>query len=364
MAFRILYNQDFLFFFGVGILLTMIIIPLPAASYVVAPDIDQGATIYIGEAGLNLTHALNRAGGLDGAALDRTEPTNWTIGWWISDIAHSSSSFSQNISSTYRNFRVAPGTFVGYYGFWYLEDPDHPRHALLDSSGRPHMVFRISDPRLDIRIRDIDLDMDVTGKSTPWGDALGFRIETNMYGALNDRFRSPVNNSEDDGYIDIIVKNESAYTYKGLLDNLNTPHSLLRQNVSYAPWIWGDPRNPSASSSWATGAGNPESGPVYPVGTYTVTAVSQLNNMKANYRQGGADYTGKTVSQPTTVTLVSDIFQLQLNKNSVARGERIPVVITGRPKGVYFIWVSDTGSMTGLPGDQPPTILPAARSSA
>ena len=360
MKFRVLCDNDILFFLGAGILLSSIIIPLPAASSTIAPVIDQGATIYIGEEGLNLTHALNRAGGLDGTALDSTEPTNWTIGWWISDVAHSTSSSSRNIGTTYRSFTVTPDSFVGYTGSWYLEDPAHPRQALLDAGGHPYLVFKVNDPRLDIRIRDMDLDMDVTGKSTPQGDALGFRIDTNMYGALNEQFRSPIINSAEDGYIDIKVKNEAAYTYTELLDNLGTPHSLLRQNVSYTPWIWGDPENPAASSSWATGAENPGGGSAYPVGTYTVVAESRLNNMKANYRQGGADYTGKTVSQAYTITLVSDLFQIQLNKKTVARGDRIPMVITGRPKGIYYVWVNDTGAMTGGPGDQPPTILPAS----
>ena len=42
---------------------------------------------------------------------------------------------------------------------------------------------------------------------------------------------------------------------------------------------------------------------VTPPGTYTVTAVSTLHNMRANYRNGGADYTGKTISAPYTITL-------------------------------------------------------------
>ncbi|MFA5267673.1 MAG: DUF3821 domain-containing protein [Methanoregula sp.] len=345
-----------------GVLLSMIIIPLPAASYMVAPDIDRGATIYIGEEGLNLTHALNRAGGLDGDAVDSTEPTNWSLGWWASaaEIATTSSSKSLNISTTYQNLTVAPAAFVGYTGYWYLEDPAQPRQAIVGPDGLPRVVLQVRDPSLDIRILDLDRDIDVTGRTIPRGDSLGIRIVTNMHTALNRNYRSPVYNLTDDGYIDIKVRNETGFTYTQLSDNLNTPHDLLRQNISSSPWIWGDPENPSSPYPWGTGAEEAGSGPVYPPGTYTVIAESLLNNMKENYRQGGADYTGKTVSQAYTITLVSDYLSTESNRDSVARGDHFSVTITGKPKTAYFFWVNDTGTMTGVPGDQPPTILVSA----
>ena len=36
------------------------VLPVSALSYVTAPGINQSATVYIGEEGLNLTHALNQ----------------------------------------------------------------------------------------------------------------------------------------------------------------------------------------------------------------------------------------------------------------------------------------------------------------
>ena len=48
---------------------------------------------------------------------------------------------------------------------------------------------------------------------------------------------------------------------------------------------------------WDTGALDAYNQYAYPVGTYTISAESILNKMKDNYKQGGADYTGKTVSQ-------------------------------------------------------------------
>jgi len=330
------------------------------AYYTVAPEIARGATLYIGEQGLNLTRSLNRAGGLDGPALDTVVPTNWTIGWFIAYPVSQSSPFKTlNISTQYQKFTVAQTDFVGYAGYWYLVNPATGK-AIIGADGLPRVVFMVSDPHLDLRIWDFDNDMDVTGKSIPRGDSLGFRIDTNMYSAINSLYRSPVDHDAGDGYIDIRVRNESGFTFTQLYDTLNNPHDLLRQNVSSSPWTWGDPENPASPDAWATGAMDSGGRPLYPSGTYTVWAESLLNNMKANYRQGGADYTRKTVSDIYTITLVADSLFLESNTDSLMRGDHFSVIISGKPKTAYYLWVKNTGSMTGAPADQPPTILVSA----
>ena len=114
--------------------------------------------------------------------------------------------------SRYSDFTVAPADFVGYAGYWYLENPANPRRALIGADGLPKMVFYVNDPQLDIRIRDFDQAADVTGRSATRGDAIGFRIDTNMHSALNNLYRSPIYNDNNDGYIDIRVRNESGFT--------------------------------------------------------------------------------------------------------------------------------------------------------
>jgi hypothetical protein len=79
--------------------------------------------------------------------------------------------------------------------------------------------------------------------------------------------------------------------------------------------------------------------------------------MKDNYKQGGADYTGKTVSQTYTITLVSDTVKIEANKDSVVRSKSFSVTVTGRPSTSYNLWVKGTSSMTGLYDDQPPMIV-------
>jgi len=47
-------------------------------------------------------------------------------------------------------------------------------------------------PSLDIRIWDFNQNQDVTGKSVPQGERLGFRIDTNMYPATDRAYRTNV----------------------------------------------------------------------------------------------------------------------------------------------------------------------------
>ena len=111
------------------------------------------------------------------------------------------------------------------------------------------------------------------------------------------------------------------------------------------------------SYNWDTGALDIFNQYAYPVGTYTVSAESILNKMKDNYKQGGADYTGKTVSQAYTITLVSDTVKIEANKDSVVRSKSFSVTVTGRPSTTYYLWVKGTSSLSGGYDDQPPMIV-------
>jgi PGF-CTERM protein len=78
--------------------------------------------------------------------------------------------------------------------------------------------------------------------------------------------------------------------------------------------------------------------------------------MKDNYKNAGADYTGKTVSEARTVTLVSDTVKIVANKDSVVRSKPFSVTVTGRPSTEYWVWVKNSRSMTGQYDDQAPLI--------
>ena len=83
-----------------------------------------------------------------------------------------------------------------------------------------------------------------------------------------------------------------------------------------------------------------------------------MNNMLNNYLNGGAQYTGKTVSAAATVTIASNTVSLSANKDSVVRSKPFSVTITGRPNTVYHLWIKGTSTMDGSYDNQPPMIAP------
>jgi hypothetical protein len=338
----------------ITLFLFVLIAVMPVSAVVVGTICEKGATVFIGEEGLNVTHALNQANALDSTpAYNDSVPSLTQIGWWASaaDIYNTAPSKTIDLYTRYSSLTIAPSDFVGYTGYWYLLGPDGK------VANQNALVFIVADPMLDIKIWDFDLDADVTGTTVPHGDKLGFRIDTNMYPAVDNRYRSPIN-PETDGYIDIKVKDES-YTQLTELYNDNVvaldagPNSVMNNFVNTQPFFWGKPDS-SGGFNWDTGAlGNSDQN-VYPPGTYTVSAESRLNDMKENYKMGGADYTGKTVSATYTITLAVNTVKLEANKDSLTRGQSFSVTVTGMPNYVYYVWVKDTYGLTGGNDNQAP----------
>ena len=349
------------------------VMPASAAYYNTSPVINQGATVFIGEQGLNLTHAIHVAEGTANVGQIDSTPVNTSIGWWASaaTITSSAPTKSIDLASRYQSMTVAPSDFVGYPGNWYLLNGS----SVIIAPGRtaPLAVIVAADPTLDVKIWDFNQATDMTGKSVPQGEFLGFRIETNMYPALDARYRSTVYGDRDvnpegtgngvttsDGYLDIKVKDESGTTYTALYygaatDGLTNTLDLVRQNVTAQPFTWGDMGTWMANKNWSTGK-LVNGQYAYPVGTYTVTVESKLNNMKDNYKNAGADYTGKTVSSTQTIQLVSDTLKIEANKDSVVRSKPFSVTITGKPNTLYHVWVKGTSTMGGGYDDQPPFV--------
>jgi len=349
------------------------VMPASAAYYNTSPVINQGATVFIGEQGLNLTHAIHVAEGTANVGQIDSTPVNTSIGWWASaaTITSSAPTKSIDLASRYQSLTVAPSDFVGYPGNWYLLNGSAV--VIIPGRSTPLAVIVAADPTLDVKIWDFNQATDMTGKSVPQGEYLGFRIETNMYPALDARYRSTVYGDRDvnpegtgngvttsDGYLDIKVKDESGTTYTALYygaatDGLTNTLDLVRQNVTAQPYTWGDMNTWMANKNWSTGK-LVNGQYAYPVGTYTVTVESKLNNMKDNYKNAGADYTGKTVSSTQTIQLVSDTLKIEANKDSVVRSKPFSVTITGKPNTLYHVWVKGTSTMGGGYDDQPPFV--------
>jgi hypothetical protein len=88
--------------------------PVSAAGTV----IEQGATVYIGDSVLDVTHALNSA---QGSPIDGIPPYT-TIGWWPSAaiVDYTSPTKSIDLGARYKNLFVSPVDFAGFEGAWYV----------------------------------------------------------------------------------------------------------------------------------------------------------------------------------------------------------------------------------------------------
>ena len=349
------------------------VLPVSALSYVTAPGINQTATVYIGEEGLNLTHALNKANysstsnpSLYAGDDAKINMTNAVIGWWATGATVAGTAPSAptvDLSNGYASdgsfssgFLVAPSTFVGYTGNWYLINKVT---GLSYSPAVP--VFTVADPQLSIGVWDFDQSVDVSGNSVTQGEHLGFKVGTNMQSVYTNRY--PVyttmgvtksndpfpNNNSGDGYVDIKVMPASGTTLTALYNDSGMTAPLVEQNITLASWTWGAlPQfnwtgTAASSNVWGTGNIDTTNGQNrYPAGTYTVYAESDLNNMKANYQNGGASCTGKTISSTVTIALVSNTVKLDANMDTVVRSKPFSVTITGKPSAYYYLWVKST----------------------
>jgi len=468
--------------------LFVVLAVLPVSASTVNPDnfngtaIDAGATVFIGEQGLNLTRALNDADPVSaehGLWAYRV-PTNTTIAWWASGSTSANPDYSVNILSRYAAFTVDQDTFVGRTGNWYVISING------NTVTKKGVVFNVLDPQLSVAVWDWSQNgKDVTGLNVVQGEHLGVKVTTNMYAATyanrnntiweraigpvddnsllpdgtvslwnknqtgrigttnnftvmelvngnvyrvvnytylarmmyststgpnvagtfgaqawcnrtifwnNTAANSDVDNGQQwtgknytsdaagltpqsaawpaavcmftptqksptpatDGFISIKVKDEAGAVLTSLKVGTNADNAVLNrttyQYVDSQPWYFG-----TANVFWVTDA--TDNGQyTYPVGTYQVWAESLLNNMKDNYRNAGADFTGKTISATGTVTLVSDSVKIEANKDSVVRSKTFSVTITGKASTQYYVWVKNTNSMTSAYDDQPPYI--------
>ena len=328
--------------------------------YKVAPSINQGATVFIGEQGLDITNALATANGAAPAT------TITTIGWWASaaDIHTTSPTVTVDLASRASQFTVTQSEFDGYEGEWYLVNAADSNHAKTGTGA----VFNVKAPKLDVTVRDPTQNdgADVSGKSIPTGARLQFQIGTNMYTVLsNPLVRGPVFNNagsgtNSDGYIDLFVKTESGTTLQQLYDDNNTARSIVALNVTTQPYTWGRAnagRGPGIDYVWNTAALTNAGEKAYPAGTYVISVQSKLNNMKDNYLSGAAAYTGRTVSETKTITLVSDTVSITANKDSVVRTKPFSITITGKPSTDYIVWVKSTANMDLTAYDNAPPVI-------
>jgi len=246
-------NPDPIHFLLIFSLLSLLILQ-PAGARDPIDVIEPGGIVFIGESGLDITAAV---------------PAGASIAWWAwgADINVTAPSQIVFISDC-SNFAISPSDFVGYPGNWYVYTGSPPVTTL---------AFVVQDPSLDLRIGDVTTGTDITNGVIAAGDEIEFEINSNLYPP-----EAPVS-------INITAPDGSYYS--ALVNKSGDTTPLSDIIVSSQPFRTG--------AVWDT------SNALYPEGMYSVRTECNMNGMKDNYKNAGADYIGKTVSLYYTITLIS-----------------------------------------------------------
>ncbi len=352
------------------------ILPVSATSYyIVNTSVNMGASVYIGETGLNLSPAYGNFYGQTSA----DDTLKWApsqLGWWASAAAVGTTSPSATYPMTdllsINSTTVSYAAFGPYTGPWYVVNPTGKVNAGYGNTSFG-AFFTVKDPSLTLDVWDFSQNAaqngtSMSGKSVIQGDLLGFKIGTNMDNAINqptlrqnDTSRASATgykgitatNTVQSPWAMIRVKTDQGNVLTSLLNADGAAKSIQNQVVDAPVWYWG---STVSTTNWNTNATDATGQPAYPAGTYTVYVESYLNGMMDNYQLGGAMYTGKTVSASQTVTLVSNTVKITANKDTVVRSKPFSVTVTGRPNQQYHVWIKGTSSMSGAWDNQPPMI--------
>lgn len=275
----VMHRKYFLFTFCVIFLLTA-----PAAASL--NKIAAGSPVFIGENDIDISSALNGC---------------HTIAWWQNGTSRETSpaknvtiSEINSVSEKIFHYNVSPELFTGYTGTWYCEDKE-PRFP----------VFDLRDPRIALKVWDLDHNEDVTGKTIPRATNITYRIDTNLYPALN--YLNRPNSNPSDGFFVVRLtdplKRNIPNIYTGSYGGANTLILPFETNpyVSASPYLWKN------GNTWDHAARNIQGDMIYPPGIYTFTLTQNLNRMQESFLAGGSTgLEGKTSSTATVTFLASD----------------------------------------------------------
>jgi hypothetical protein len=230
--------------------------------------IPAGGTVFIGEQGLDVSAAIT---------------AGTAIGWWASGVPINITSPSyQMVVSDATRFYVDPALFGSRTGNWYKISDNTP-------------AINVKDPYLSIRVYDVTVDTDVTGKWIPWEDEVKFEIDTNLYEMSS---RTGISGAP----ITIKIQSPQGAVYSSVVNKSRFTNNLVEISVGTTPYY--------TVPMWDTGNGS------YSPGTYQIWAECNANNMKDNYyivgktitNQGGGSIRLQDVNpniRQTTQTTIS-----------------------------------------------------------
>ena len=238
--------------------------------------IAAGAPVFIGERNMDISSGLNG---------------HSVIAWWPAGADMSQNpSKTVTISGDATSFYIDPAIFSGCTGTWYTHDtkPDIP-------------VFTVYQPQINLLVWNTDTNTDITGQSVPMSANITYRIDTNLYMALNYTSRPYYNPS--DGFFTVTLTSPQGMNIPQILTgNIGNPTTQIipfdsDPIITSSPYFW------TNGQAWDRDAKSTDGSSVYPPGTYTFDVTQNLNGMSSSYDQIAA--VGTVTSGDKTVTFIS-----------------------------------------------------------
>lgn len=230
-------------------------------------NIQKGNTVFLGEQGLVLANNVFYS---SGGAYD--EQLAYFAG---SNPAVDAPEYV--ITPTKNDFYVSPFTFSDRLGQW---------HSYPNGSKNGYVSIDVVRPSLDLRLwafRAGGKSFDITNGKIVKGEALDFRIDSNLYPIFQ---RTGVV-AGDDG-VDIKVRNQVGATLTALIDCAGTTVSVVNVHPTTQQFFL-----PAGTVACVWDTGNDQ----YRTGSYTIWAECNVNGMKDNL--------GSVMGQTVTPTLSS-----------------------------------------------------------
>jgi cell division septation protein DedD len=297
---------------GTSILVVLVCVILFCAGPVNAAitSISQGNTVFIGEEGLDISAAMGPA---------------TQIGWWAPAAEISTTSPGKTIVLTGRitNFIVTPSEFSGYTGNWYR----------LNNQGKlDGFAFVVADPQIEIKAEDTTIGVNPPNNWIPTGDDIQFRIDSNLAQMAFQRGSPPP--------VTIHVQSPGGAEYSALYDANGIPTSIIDIPVTSTPYVTGPIWN----------MGNPG---LYPYGTYTYWAESNVNHMNDNY-----NVEGKTISKKSPLLNQGANPLISTATTITAPNTQIPTQVTTQATTPARTMITPQTTVSTVVQTPPPTPSP------
>jgi hypothetical protein len=262
-------------------LMVILLICSPVAA--ITNKVATGAPVFVGESNLNIVSAIGDC---------------HIIAWWP-DERNMTGPAARNFTVKQLNeanglataFNVSPEVFTGYTGNWYCEDKKPT-----------FVVLTVVEPNLSIRVWDIDNNKDVTGQTIPTTTNITYRIDTNLYQAMDYYKRTDL--TPADGIFTVTMTNpvgkQMTNIYTGNVGSPSTKILVFDSN----PFITTPSYIGRNLEAWNRLTRDTTGALLYPSGIYTFSVTQNLNHMKESFASSSIKDTNGKTSSSASITFL------------------------------------------------------------